>query len=46
MASMAEWMSASGGASMQDVLATQAKLLREQMNTKQEAKKKKKKKKN
>ena len=45
VASMAEWMSASGGASMQDVLASQAKLLREQMNTKQEEKKKKKKKK-
>ena len=45
VASMAQWMSVSGDTPMKDVLAAQAKLLREQMNTAPGEKKKKKKKK-
>lgn len=42
VASMAQWMSTSGGTSMKDVLLTQTKLLRKQMNTTEGKKKKKK----
>jgi AAA+ superfamily predicted ATPase len=42
VASLAQWMSTSGSTPMKDVLVTQAKLLRKQMNTSEGKKKKKK----
>ena len=45
VASMAQWMAASGETSMDEVIVAQAKSLRAQMNTKQNEKEKKKKKK-